>query len=202
MRAVPRLTPAASRRWPSGRNRPHRRPRPRTAPRRQSRDRHLRWAGSDQAGQQRGPHGPTCRRRSGWRAAAPWHRRPKSFACSCGMKDQVTASIMPRTGKRRDANARVRFCNVVSTLPLTVSCAGSGFGAILVDAVDCASPPRPDRPCPRCRPPERERTLPRVTLALGRKSQPLEDRRLSARGTSSPGQAPDFRQREGTRRGV
>ncbi len=47
---------------------------------------------------------------------------PKSSAWAAGMKDQVTASSIPREARARLA-IRVRICSVVRILPLTVLCA-------------------------------------------------------------------------------
>ncbi|MNX90382.1 hypothetical protein D3C86_1224280 [compost metagenome] len=55
---------------------------------------------------------------------------PKSFACASGMKDQVTASSMPRLASARRA-VRVRICSVVRIRPLTAPKLSSGSGLIL-----------------------------------------------------------------------
>jgi hypothetical protein len=54
---------------------------------------------------------------------------PKSAACPAGMKDQVTASIMPRTASARRA-ARVRIWSVVRMRPLTASWLTIGVNGI------------------------------------------------------------------------
>ncbi len=55
---------------------------------------------------------------------------PKASACLAGMKDQVTASIMPRTASARRA-ARVRICSVVRIRPFTAAWLPSGCGRML-----------------------------------------------------------------------
>ena len=109
--------------------RPHRFPTLRTARRRRCPCRHC--AGRPRAAPAAATAAcRTCRRRSGWRASASAGRRRTASACSAGMNDQVTASIMPRTASARLA-ARVRICSVVRILPLTASWLASGCGAML-----------------------------------------------------------------------
>ena len=77
----------------------------------------------------------TCRRRSGWQASAPAPPPPKASAWAAGMKDQVTASSMPRAASARLA-ARVRICSGVRILPLTAPWLGERLRLDPVDAVD------------------------------------------------------------------
>ncbi len=132
--AVPRRTPAATRRWPVGRVA--------LIGARHFEQRHVADApvgialrSRSKARQQRGPHVATCRRRSDWRASAPAAPPPNSSACSSGMNDQVTASSMPRTASARLA-VRVRICSVVRILPLTAPWLSERLRRDVVDAVD------------------------------------------------------------------
>jgi hypothetical protein len=107
--AVPRRTPGGDASWPSG-CRSHRCP---TLEQRDVAEAAvgIALACGDQPRQQRRPHvGDVGRDRVGRARACA--AAAEQLGVPCGMNDQVTASIMPRTASARLA-ARVRFCSVV-----------------------------------------------------------------------------------------